>query len=83
MNAGQLGEDPRVLPSAQAAANFIEGRPGAAVEVVATVAARALIIAGGLFVAGERKRLLPYSLAGAVAIEIFVLASVRNALEKR
>jgi hypothetical protein len=65
------------LPSIGAAEGWLRGDPGAGFAVLTTVAMRAALIGIGLAVLGERKRLVPYSIAGALAVEAFVLASVR------
>jgi hypothetical protein len=64
------------LPSSTAAADLIAGKPGGLTAVVTSTALRAGLIAAGLAIAGERKRLLKYSVFSALAIEAFVLAYV-------
>lgn len=62
-----------VLPSATSACELVNGVPGAAPRVVLHTLGRALLIDTGLYVAGERKQLVRYSLAVALAIEAFAL----------
>ena len=70
------------LPSVAAAEQFWKGEEGGAVKLVTSTALRALLIAAGLAAAGERKRLVRYSIAGALAIEVFVLVTVRSQLKQ-
>lgn len=69
------------LPSIGAAEGWLRGDPGAGFAVLVSVAMRAGLIGVGLAVLGERKRLVPYSIAGAIAVEAFVLSSVRSQLK--
>lgn len=71
------------LPSQQAAADLLAGKPGAAFQVAGTMLGRALLIGAGLYIAGERKNLERNALAGAVAIEVFVLAFSAQATARR
>ena len=71
------------LPSVVAAEDFLRGKPGGLVSVVSSTAGRAGIIFAGLYLAGERKRLLRYALAGALAIELFVLWRISNQIEEQ
>jgi len=66
----------QTLPSGESAAAFIEGKPGAWLGVVGHTALRATLIAGGLYAAGLRKRVIPGALAASAAIELFVLSWV-------
>lgn len=62
------------LPSAKAAADFLAGKQGALGDVVGTTLGRAALIGLGLYVVGGRgKSLTRNAIAGAVAIEAFVL----------
>lgn len=70
------------LPSVVAAEQFWRGEEGGAFKLVTSTALRAVLIAAGLYVAGERKRLVRYSVAGALAIEAFVLTAVKVQLSK-
>lgn len=73
---GQGGVDVRAsLPSVRAAEHFHQGRPGGLTEVILSTFGRACIIGAGIVVMGERdpKRLAKYALAGATAVELFVL----------
>jgi hypothetical protein len=66
------------LPSSDSAARFLRGEPGSLPGVVLSTLGRAALIGGGLFLAGERKNLIKYSLAGALMIEVFVLWYVQK-----
>jgi hypothetical protein len=68
------------LPSLDAAVRFMRGEEGGLGGVITSTALRAVLIGAGLAVVGERKHLVKYSLAGAVAIEAFVLLTVRAQL---
>ena len=70
------------LPSVVAAEQFWKGEEGGAFNLVTSTALRALLIGVGLAVAGERKNLVKYSVAGALAIEAFVLTAVKIQLSK-
>lgn len=64
------------LPSVRAAVNFHAGKPGSVGEVILSLIGRSFIIGGGIWLlTGERDlpRLAKHSLAGATAIEAFVL----------
>jgi hypothetical protein len=65
------------LPSVAAAEDFFNGKPGGLSSVLLSTGLRAGLIGAGLYVAGERQRLLRYSIAGALAIEAFVLLYIR------
>lgn len=87
-NALALAADPTgsfttTLPSVVAAEDFLKGKPGGLMSVVSSTAGRAGIIFAGLYLAGERKRLLRYAVAGALAIELFVLWRIKNQLESQ
>ena len=71
------------LPSVVAAENFLQGRPGGLFSLLSSTFGRAGIIFAGLYLAGERKKLVRYSLASAAAIEAFVLLRVRAQLRAR
>lgn len=64
------------LPSEIAARDLISGRPGAAPRVATWTLVRAGLIGTGLYLAGERKNLMKYALAGALSVEVFVLLHV-------
>ena len=62
------------LPSADAANALLAGKPGALGEVIGTTLGRALLIGAGLYLVGGREKpLVKNALAGALAIEVFVL----------
>lgn len=71
------------LPSVVAAEKFVRGEPGGLMAVVSSTLGRAGIIFMGLFLAGERKHPFRYALAGAVAIETFVLLRIKNQLDEQ
>ena len=62
------------MPSETAAEALWSGKEGAWKEVLWTATQRAGILAAGLWLAGERERLLRYAVAGSLAIEAVVLA---------
>lgn len=62
------------LPSAQAASDVVAGKPGGWAEVAGWTAVRAALVATGLYAVGERRHVVRNAVAGAVAIEAFVLA---------
>jgi hypothetical protein len=70
-----LGEVPAcaALPSGSAAVDLMGGDLRALPAVVATTAARAALIGAGMAVAGERAHVVRNAVAGALAIEVFVL----------
>ncbi len=63
------------LPSASAAANLLDGKPGGLAECVTATVVRGALIAIGLRAAGVKKprELAKLGLAGALSIEAFVL----------
>lgn len=65
------------MPSETAAEALWAGREGAWKDVLWTATQRAGILAAGLWLAGERERLLRYAVAGSLAIEAVVLAYAR------
>lgn len=71
-----LGVAP-TLPSADAATAFWAGEPGAFWKILGSMAQRSLIIAPALYLAGERKHLLRYTLVTTAAIELVVLAMLK------
>lgn len=70
------------LPSSSAAADFLAGRDGGLLGVVASTAGRAALIGTGLYIAGERDRLVRNAIAGALAIEVFVLTWIATHQEE-
>lgn len=64
------------LPSAIAANDLLDGKPGSLAAVGWSFAQRSLIIAAALYLAGERQRVGRYALAGAALIEAFVLIEI-------
>jgi len=65
------------LPSVVAAEKFWRGEDGAVGAILFSMAERAAIIGAALYLAGERKRLLRYTLAATLGIEAVVLTSVK------
>jgi hypothetical protein len=64
------------LPSSDAAADLVDGKPSGLWGVVTTGLGRAALISVGLYLAGEREHVVRNALAGALAIETFVLGYV-------
>jgi hypothetical protein len=66
---------PATLPSAQSAADLVEGKPGSLRRVETHMALRAALLVPGLYLAGVRdpKKLALGALGGAAGIETFVL----------
>jgi hypothetical protein len=62
------------LPSAEAARQLVRGDGGALFKVAGTTLLRAGLIGTGLYVAGQHRRLVRSAIAGALAVEVFVLA---------
>jgi hypothetical protein len=76
MLATQTGRSaalPPALPSASSALALARGEPGALPIVVAHTALRAGIIGIGLYVSGQRRRIVRTAVVSSVAIEAFVL----------
>lgn len=71
------------LPSVLAAEKFLNNEPGGLRDVVMSMLGRASIIAVGLLVVGERRKVVKYALAGAAAIETFVLFQVKAQLDRK
>ena len=61
------------LPSGQAAFDLVSGDRSCLLPVIGTTLARSALIGVGMAVAGERKHLVRNAVAGAVAVEGFVL----------
>lgn len=76
------GDFTTTLPSVVAAERFMRGEPGGLLAVISSTLGRAGIIFMGLFLAGERKHTFKYALAGALAIETFVLLRIKGQLEE-
>jgi len=69
------------LPSVVAAEALWRGEKGAAGKVALSMLERAAIILPALFLAGERKHLLRYTLVTTAAIEAVVLWQVKRQLD--
>lgn len=67
---------PGVLPSGEAACRLIEGDVSAVPPVLGWTAVRAAAIAAGLYIFGDRKNVFGKAVAGAVAVEVVVLAEM-------
>jgi len=67
---------PCTLPSASSACDVVHGVPGAIPRAALHTAGRAVLIASGIALAGERDayRLAKYSVGAALAIEVFALS---------
>ena len=63
-----LGE----LPSASTVREFIRGEAGF-MPVLGTTVLRAMLIGAGMYAVGERKNIVRNAMAGATAIEVFVM----------
>lgn len=61
------------LPSSNAAADLLQGKAGGFGRVVFWTGVRAALVGLGLAAVGERKHLVRNAIAGALAIEVFVL----------
>lgn len=65
------------LPSSDAAVSLLRGDYQRGIpSVIGSTLVRSVLIAGGLYVAGDRKRLIAKSISAALAIEAFVIAWV-------
>lgn len=71
------------LPSVSSAEAFWLGEPGAVGKLILSTLGRSTVIGAGLFIAGERRHLVKYSLFAATAIEIMVLTLVKKQLAER
>ena len=67
---------PCVLPSSASACDVVAGVPGAIPRAALHTAGRAVLIAAGVWVAGERDwgKLAKYGVGGALAVEVFALS---------
>lgn len=68
------------LPSVRAAENFHAGKPGGLAEIIGSTIGRSFIIGAGIYLLTKErdwKRLAAHSVAGATAIELFVLYYTR------
>ena len=70
------------LPSVVAAQKFWRGESGALGSILWSMTERAAIIGAALYLAGERKRLLRYTLATTAAIEAVVLWQVKRQIDR-
>ena len=61
------------LPSATAAKDFVRGDMSALPRVIGWTLMRAVLIGAGIALAGERKHLVRYAVAGAGLIEVWIL----------
>lgn len=62
------------LPSATAAKDFVAGDVTALPRVIGWTLMRAVLIGAGIAIAGERKHVVRYAVAGAAFIEVWILA---------
>lgn len=68
------------LPSVYAAKNFHAGKPGALLEVILSTIGRAALIGTGIYAFTKERdlrKIATYSIAGATAVEFFVLYYTR------
>jgi len=63
----------QILPSAQSAIDWIDGKPWASVPLIRDLLGRAVIVAMGLYLSGVSEDVLKKGIAGALAIEFFVV----------
>jgi len=71
------------LPSVSSAEAFWLGEPGSVGKLIMSTLGRSTVIGAGLFIAGERRHLIKYSLFAATAIEIMVLTLVKRQLNEQ
>jgi hypothetical protein len=76
-----LGAIEPTLPSVTAAEKFWKNEPGAIPAILWSLTERSAIIGAALFLLGERKNLLKYTLGSAAAIEIAVLVVVKSQID--
>lgn len=62
------------LPSGQAADDLVNGRPGGLGRTILCTAGRAALIGTGMWIGGKKENVGRDAVAGALAIEVFVLA---------
>jgi hypothetical protein len=74
-------QDP-ALPSSRSALAFVRNEPGSFWPVVGHTLGRAALIGVGLAVAGERDHIVRKAVAGAMAIESFVLIWTHHEVTK-
>ena len=76
LDHGRVPCAPCVLPSASSACDVVQGVPGAIPRAALHTAGRAVLIAAGIAIAGERDwtRLAKSSIGAALAIEVFTLS---------
>ncbi len=79
--AARMASIETTLPSVRAAEAYWLGEKGSTAIVVGSTLWRAVLIAAGLLAVGQRKGVVKGAVAGAVAIEAFVLASVYRQLK--
>ena len=71
----------RDFPSAQAAADCLQGVPGGCLRSLGWTAARAGLLAGGMMLAGERKDLWRKVRAGSLGVQAWLM--IETALRER
>jgi hypothetical protein len=72
----------QVLPSAQSSLDVLQGKPGSWIDVGRDILQRSALIAGGLWLAGD-KDVVKKSLIASTVIEAFVLLEAGAHLEKQ
>ena len=63
----------KVAPSKEAAIRFLNKEPDAWKDVLYSLGERTLLIAAGIGILGDRKNLVRNSIAGSIAIEVYLL----------
>lgn len=71
------------LPSARAASDMLQGKPLGIPGVIGSTLFRGGLVALGLYAVGARKHLWRNALAGAVAVEMFVILWAAAAVAKQ
>jgi hypothetical protein len=69
------------LPSVRAAESYWLEEPGGTARIIGSTLKRSALIAAGLLAVGQRQGVVKGALAGAVAVELFVLWSIRRQLK--
>lgn len=70
------------LPSVRAAEDYWLNEPGGTARIIGSTVKRSMLIAVGLLAVGQRKGVVKGALAGAAAVELFVLWTVRQQLKQ-
>jgi hypothetical protein len=62
------------IPSQQHLSRFLQGHPEYILPILEDVTARALEIAGGMYLAGTRKGIVKGAIGGSLAVQLFITA---------